>query len=171
MRTLIRLSCLTLLAISAILLAWAAYEYSRLPDVSRLKSANPETTALMALRDREQRRLGKPLKRQQIWVPYGAVSEHLKKAILLGEDAAFFSHGGVDFYEMKETLLRVAQEGEFTRGGSAITMQLARNLYLDPGKNIPRKLKEIAIAWKLERALSKQRIFELYLTVVEKGTR
>ncbi|MBI2360020.1 MAG: transglycosylase domain-containing protein, partial [Deltaproteobacteria bacterium] len=108
-------------------------------------------------------------RREQVWVPYSAVSEHLKKAILLSEDAAFFSHKGIDFYELRESAKKDWNEGRFKRGGSTITMQLARNLYLDPSKNVWRKLTEIAIAWKLEQALSKQLIFELYINVVEWG--
>jgi len=146
-----------------------AYEYVRLPDVSRLKKKNPSTTTLMELRDEEYRQKGlKPLRRQ-IWVPYDAISEHLKKAIIISEDAAFFSHKGVDLFELKEAVKKDWEKGQFKRGGSTLTMQLAKNLYLNPSKNPLRKLREIIIAWQLEQALSKKRIFELYLNVVEWG--
>jgi monofunctional biosynthetic peptidoglycan transglycosylase len=97
------------------------------------------------------------------------VSEHLKKAIVISEDAAFFSHNGVDYYELKEAFWKDWESGQLKRGGSTITMQLARNLYLSPSKNPLRKLREIAIAFRLERELSKRRIFEIYLNVVEWG--
>lgn len=147
----------------------AAYEYSNLPDVSPLKKRNPKTTALMELREQEYWRNGSKPLRQQLWVPYDAVSEHLKRAVILSEDASFFSHKGIDLFEMKETVREDWVQKRFKRGGSTITMQLARNLYLSPSKNPLRKLREIVTAWQLEQALSKKRIFELYLNVVEWG--
>lgn len=153
----------------ALLLGWIVYEYARLPDVSPLKKKNPTTTALIELREKEYRSQGLGYRRKQIPVPYEAVSEHLKKAILVSEDASFFTHGGVDFSELKEALRKNWERGGFKRGASTITMQLARNLYLSPSKNPLRKLREIIIAWQLERALSKKRIFELYLNVAEWG--
>jgi len=145
------------------------YFYHTLPDVAVLRQRNPKSSALMDLRAEEYRQKGIRAPRQQIWVPYGAVSENLKKAILLSEDAAFFSHKGVDLNELREALKKDLETGSFKRGGSTITMQLARNLYLDPSKNPLRKAREIIIAWQLEQALSKRRIFEIYLNVVEWG--
>jgi len=145
------------------------YLYLSLPDVAVLKQRNPKSTALMELRAEEYRQKNIRAGRQQIWVSYGAISEHLKKAIVLGEDAAFFSHKGVDMNELKEALKKDWETGSFKRGGSTITMQLAKNLYLSPSKNPLRKIKEIVIAWQLEQALPKRRIFEIYLNVVEWG--
>jgi monofunctional glycosyltransferase len=145
------------------------YFYATLPDVSSLRQRNPKTTALMALRDEEYKKMGVRAARRQVWVPYGSVSEHLKKAILISEDAAFFSHQGIDVDELKASLKRDWETLSFSRGGSTITMQLAKNLYLSPSKNPLRKLKEIVIARQLEGALSKRRIFELYLNVAEWG--
>ncbi len=102
-------------------------------------------------------------------MPYGAISENLKKAILINEDAGFFSHKGIDVNELKAALKKDWETMSFNRGGSTITMQLAKNLYLSPSKNPLRKLKEIVIAWQLEHALSKTRIFEIYLNIVEWG--
>ncbi len=146
-----------------------AYFYATLPDVSPLRTRNPKRSALMELRDKEYKQKGLRIPRQQIWQPYGAISDHLKRAILLSEDASFFNHTGVDVVELKEALKKDWETGSFRRGGSTITMQLARNLYLSPSKNPLRKAKEIIIAWQLERALSKRRIFEIYLNVVEWG--
>lgn len=148
---------------------WVAYEYWRLPDVGVLKKRNPQTTALMALRDQEYRQRGLRPVRLQLWVGYYAISEHFKRAVVLAEDAAFFSHRGLDFFELRESLKRDLETGEFRRGASTITMQLARNLYLSPEKSPLRKLREIAIALQLERHLSKRRILELYLNVAEWG--
>src|SRR5262249_38187586 len=146
-----------------------AYLYSTLPDVKTLRRKNPKSTALMELRDQEYRQKGGKISRQQNWVSYGAISDHLKKAVLISEDAAFFSHTGVDVKELQEALKKDWETGRFARGGSTITMQLAKNLYLNPSKNPLRKAKEIVIAWQLEHALSKTRIFEIYLNVVEWG--
>ena len=151
------------------LLGWIVYEYATLPDVTPLKRRNPGITALMELRDQEYRSQGLNPARRQIWVSYDAVSEHVKKAVLLSEDAAFFSHRGVDLFELKEAVKADWERGQLKRGASTITMQLARNLYLNPSKDPLRKLREIAIALQLENALSKRRIFEIYLNVVEWG--
>jgi len=145
------------------------YFYFSLPDVSPLKHKNPGTTALMELRAREYQKQNIRGRRQQVWVSYGAVSDYIKKAILVSEDAAFFSHKGVDMNELKAAFKKDLETLSFSRGGSTLTMQLAKNLYLDPSKNPLRKLKEIIIAHQLENALTKQRIFEIYLNVVELG--
>jgi monofunctional glycosyltransferase len=150
-------------------LASLVYFYLVLPNVSLLKNRNPQTSALMELRDQENREKKLRLSRPRIWVPYGQISDHLKKAVLLSEDASFFSHNGVDFAELKEAFKRDLKTLSFRRGGSTITMQLARNLYLNPAKNPLRKMKEIIIAWQLEQTLSKTRIFEIYLNIVEWG--
>lgn len=145
------------------------YFYFTLPDVAQLKQKNPRSTALMKLRDEEYKKKNIRATRQQIWVSYGGISEHLKKAVLVSEDAAFFSHKGVDVNELKAALKKDWETLSFSRGGSTITMQLAKNLYLNPSKNPLRKITEIVIAHQLEQALSKRRIFEIYLNVVEWG--
>lgn len=152
-----------------ILVGACCYFYYTLPAVSVLKQRNPKSSALMELRDQEYQKKGIRVLRQQIWVPYGAISEHLKKAVLINEDAGFYSHKGVDLDELKAALKKDWETMSFNRGGSTITMQLAKNLYLNPSKNPLRKLKEIVIAWQLEQALSKRRIFEIYLNIVELG--
>ena len=152
-----------------LLVALAYSFYFSLPDIAPLKRRNPQTTALMELRKEEYKKRAEQPARRQVWIPYSAVSEHLKKAILISEDAAFFSHKGIDVDELHAALKRDWETLSFSRGGSTITMQLARNLYLSPSKNPLRKLKEIVIARQLEQTLSKQRIFELYLNVIEWG--
>ena len=123
----------------------------------------------MRLRDEEYRERGMRELRQQVWIPYAGISEHLKKAVLISEDAGFFNHKGIDVDELRAALKKDWDTLSFNRGGSTITMQLAKNLYLSPSKNPLRKLKEIAIARRLEQSLTKRRIFELYLNVVEWG--
>jgi monofunctional biosynthetic peptidoglycan transglycosylase len=152
-----------------LLVGAAYYFYFSLPDVTVLKQRNPKASALMELRDQEYKKNGVRTARQQIWVGYGAISDNLKKAVLISEDADFFSHKGVDVDELKAALKKDLETLSFARGGSTITMQLAKNLYLNPSKNPLRKIREIIIAYQLEAALSKLRIFEIYLNVVEWG--
>ena len=157
----------TLLA--TLLVGTGYYFYFSLPDVSALKQKNPNSTALMRLRDQEYNKQNSRGRRQQTWLSYGAISEHIKKAVLISEDAGFYSHRGVDVNELKAAFKKDLETLSFSRGGSTITMQLAKNLYLSPSKNPLRKLKEIIIAHQLEQALPKRRIFEVYLNVVELG--
>ena len=156
-------------ALLALAFAGAAYLYLSLPDVRGLRTRNPDTTAFIELRMREARSKGLPPRRVQTWVPYGRISANLKRAVLVAEDAGFWQHEGVDFEQMKESIEMNIERLEFARGGSTITQQLAKNLYLSPSKNPIRKIREILIARRLEAELSKQRILELYLNVIEWG--
>src|SRR5262249_46388996 len=134
-----------------------------------LAGENPRSTAWMELRDAEARAQGRKPRRYQVWTPLSAVSPHLKNAVLIAEDAAFFQHEGLDYHEIKEALKVNYEKLEFARGASTITKQLAKNLYLSPSRNPVRKLKELVLTFFLERELSKKRIFELYLNLIEWG--
>jgi monofunctional biosynthetic peptidoglycan transglycosylase len=103
------------------------------------------------------------------WVPYSRISNNLKRAVLVAEDDAFFQHEGVDFAQIRETLGSDLTSGRTIRGASTITQQLAKNLYLSPSRDPLRKLREWIIARRLETALPKVRIFEIYLNVIEWG--
>ena len=100
---------------------------------------------------------------------YSRIPQNLKRAVLVTEDSAFWTHDGVDLNQLRESVEVNLERGEFARGASTITQQLARNLYLSPSKNLVRKARELLIARRLEASLSKQRIFELYLNVIEWG--
>ncbi len=147
----------------------AAFVYLTLPDVRGLRTANPETTAFIELRARERRARGETPRRVQRWLDYGRISPNLKRAVLVTEDSAFWQHEGIDFEQLKESIEVNIERLAFARGGSTITQQLAKNLYLSPSKNPLRKLREFLIARRLEGELSKQRILELYLNVIEWG--
>ncbi len=149
--------------------ACAAYIYLTLPDVRVLRTQNPSTTAFIELRHRQAIDKGEPPRRVQRWVNYGRISPHLKRAVIVTEDAAFWDHGGVDFQQLKESMEVNLERMEFERGASTITQQLAKNLYLSPDKNPIRKGRELLIARRLEAELSKQRILEIYLNVIEWG--
>ena len=123
----------------------------------------------MQLRIDEARDAGRKFSIRQQWVPYRQISPFLKRAVIVTEDAAFFDHDGIDLDEIRASLEKNWEEGQFLRGGSTITQQLAKNLYLSPSRNPMRKVKELLITRRLEAALTKQRIFEIYLNMIEWG--
>ncbi len=147
----------------------AAYVYLTLPDVRPLRTENPASTAFMDLRAREAHGKGLPETREWRWVPYARISANLKKAVIATEDGAFWQHEGIDYEQLRESIETNWELGEFKRGASTITQQLAKNLYLSPSKNPIRKLKELLITRRLEVELSKQRILEIYLNAIEWG--
>jgi monofunctional biosynthetic peptidoglycan transglycosylase len=150
------------IVISAVLLVVVAYVVSTWPNVAALATLNPESTAFI---DRA-RAQGKDI--QWRWVPFDAISLDLKKAVLVAEDLSFFKHEGFDSHEIK-IAAREAVQGKRVRGASTITQQLAKNLWLTPSRSPTRKLREFLLTRQLEQHLSKQRILELYLNVVEFG--
>jgi len=123
----------------------------------------------MELREREAAQRGRPLRHYQIWVPYARISPNLKRAVLVAEDDAFWQHEGIDMEQLKISIRNDIAKGKAVRGGSTITQQLAKNLYLSPSRDPVRKLRELIIARRMEAALSKGRIFEMYLNVIEWG--
>ena len=146
--------------------AYAAYIAASLPNVANLKTRNPTTTALMEQRAAEK---GVKVRPQRYWVSYNSISSHLRNAVLVAEDGAFFQHSGYDLDELKEAIKKDWREKRFARGASTITQQLAKNLYLSTSKNPLRKIREFFIARELERHVGKERIFEIYLNVIEWG--
>lgn len=157
------------LALAAIGFWYLGYLYVTLPDVRPLVTQNPTSTAFMELRVREARAQGRDLRPQQRWVAYSRLSPQLKRAVLVAEDSAFWQHDGLDFEQIRESFEYNLERGEFARGASTITQQLAKNLYLSPSRNPLRKLREVMIARRLEAVLSKRRILEIYLNVIEWG--
>ena len=148
---------------------YVAYIYLSLPDVRPLRTTNPKTTAFMELRAREAHAKGHPVVEERRWVPYSRISSNLKRAVIVTEDSAFWQHEGIDYAQLKEAMEENLERLEFARGASTITQQLAKNLYLSPSKNPLRKLRELLITRRLEAELTKQRILELYLNVIEWG--
>lgn len=146
-----------------------AYEYWQLPRVEYLRNSNPKTTAWMEMRAREAAEHKRPFHKRQLWRPYASFPEPLITSVLLAEDAAFFSHHGLDFDEIKEAVREDWDSKSFVRGASTITQQLAKNLFLSPSKNPIRKVEELLLTLRLEKALNKRRILELYLNVIEWG--
>src|SRR6185369_5273997 len=147
-------------------IAYLGYTVATVPDVSSLKKTNPTVTALIEQRADENHTKARPIRN---WVSYNSISPHLRNAVLIAEDSAFFQHSGYDVGEIKESVKRDWREKRFARGASTITQQLAKNLYLSTSRSPLRKVNEFFIAQELEKNLSKQRIFEIYLNVIEWG--
>jgi monofunctional glycosyltransferase len=132
-------------------------------------SHNPETTSFM----RQQRSLlqekNPNARLQQKWVPYNRISNNLKRAIIAAEDSNFSEHDGVDWDALQKAFEKNARKGKVVAGGSTITQQLAKNLFLSGERSYVRKAQEFVITYMIEALMEKERIFEIYLNVVEWG--
>jgi len=137
------------------------------PNTARLADDNPSSTAFIELRRAQA--AGKPFKLAWQWTPIARISRYLRAAAVFSEDANFYTHDGVDWHALEHAVQADLDKGAKTIGGSTITQQLAKNLYLSPDRSLLRKAREILIAFSLEDHLSKQRILELYLNIVELG--
>ena len=160
-----------LAVVAALAVAWLAYELITFPDVAVLAKERPKTTAFMEQRKKQLRKAGKSDELEWQWVAYGKISPSLRRGVLVAEDNSFYEHEGVDVEGMKEAFERNWKRRKLTHGGSTITQQLAKNLYLSPSRNPLRKVREYFIARSLEKHLTKKRILEIYLNVVEMGER
>jgi monofunctional biosynthetic peptidoglycan transglycosylase len=140
-----------------------------IPEVSKLEKEYPKKTALMEYREKESKEKGKKDRVHQIWIPLSKISPYLIKAVLISEDDKFWRHEGFDYEAIQKAIEKDIKAGRLRYGGSTISQQLARNLYLSPPKNLFRKVREAIITWRMEKTLSKKRILELYLNVVEWG--
>lgn len=170
-----------------VLLGFLIFEAYMSVRVWRLRTENPVTTSLIEARASEARSRGQEPNRYQVWVPLSRVSVHLQRAVLAGEDTNFATHNGFDYQAIQkawdEALRDAAREAkkegenddwlpnipEFKRGASTISQQLAKNLYLSSKRSFFRKGHEAILTVFLERTMTKQRILELYLNVIEWG--
>ena len=175
------------LVVLGIVVGTIAYEGIMFVRVLRLRNHNPSSTSLIDTRIREAQAKGQQPKREQVWVPLSRISPNLQRAVLAGEDTNFLTHRGFDYEAIqkaweqaqRETAREAKAEGEnddwlpslpdFRRGGSTISQQLAKNLYLSTQRSFFRKGQEAALTVMLERTLTKQRILEIYLNVIEWG--
>jgi monofunctional glycosyltransferase len=157
---------LVLIVVIGIPLAGVAlYWMVTIPDVSALARTNPATTALIQTWKDEHRRMNP----EWIWSPLSKISPHLQRAVIVAEDASFFQHEGFDWEGIRYAAVKDLEAGMLKKGGSTITQQLAKNLYLSAEKTVLRKAKEALITRELEHQLTKKRILELYLNVAEWG--
>src|SRR4030095_5896906 len=178
---------LAFLIVLGIVLGLIGYELITLSRVALLRSRNPASTSLMDTRASEARARGQQPRREQVWVPLDRISPNLQRAVLAGEDTNFITHHGFDYQAIQKAWEQAQREAEreakkegenddwlpnlpdFKRGGSTITQQLAKNLYLSSERSFVRKGQEAVITVFLERLLTKKRILELYLNVIEWG--
>lgn len=178
---------LLFLIVLGILVGTLAYEGIMFVRVFLLRNRNPASTSLIDTRIREAQAKGQQPKREQVWISLEQISPNLQRAVLAGEDTNFVTHGGFDYEAIqkaweqaqRQAAREAKEEGEnddwlpslpeFKRGGSTISQQLAKNLYLSSQRTLLRKGQEAALTVMLERTLTKRRILEIYLNVIEWG--
>jgi len=168
---------------------WIGYELVTFPGISKLKNENPTTSSMIEYRLSEAKAGGKEGKKFMIWMPMEQISPNLQRAVLAGEDSRFFQHNGFDWDAIQAAWDEAVKEGEkeakevgdydpndwippmpnFKRGASTVTQQLSKNLFLSEDRNFLRKGREAVYTYFLERELSKRRILEIYLNVIEWG--
>ncbi len=130
---------------------------------------NPSQTRFMSLRLDEMRERKPDTQLRHQWVPYERISVHLKRAVIAAEDDGFVDHEGFDWEGIQKAMEKNRKKGRAVAGGSTISQQLAKNLFLSPSRSYVRKAQEAAITFMMEAVMDKRRILEIYLNVVEWG--
>jgi monofunctional biosynthetic peptidoglycan transglycosylase len=138
-------------------------------DVNQFKTKNPDKTAFMKYRENQWKKEKRSVRIRQKWVTLDAISSDARKAVVVAEDAKFWNHDGFDFAAMRYAIERDLKKGNMAAGASTISMQVAKNMFLSPSKTPVRKINEAILTWRMEKALSKKRILELYLNIAEWG--
>jgi monofunctional biosynthetic peptidoglycan transglycosylase len=139
------------------------------PDVNELKNTNPIPSSFMQYRMEQWKDEGLDKQITQKWVKLKQISPYVIKAVLISEDDKFWKHDGFDTQGLEDAFEKNLKDGKFSAGGSTISQQLSKNLYLNPSKNPIRKIKEAILTYRIENTLSKKRIIEIYLNVAEWG--
>jgi len=132
-------------------------------------SHDPRTTAFMASRLEKLREKDPNARLRHQWVPYNRISVHLKRAVVAAEDAKFLDHDGFDWEAIQKAYEKNLKKGKIVSGGSTISQQLAKNLFLSGERTWWRKAQEAAITVMIETIMGKRRILEIYLNVIEWG--
>jgi monofunctional biosynthetic peptidoglycan transglycosylase len=161
-----RVLFVALAALSMLALAWLAWIAGH---IGWYRTHPPGETAFMVQRMDEARAKNPKAALQYRWVPYARISIHLKRAMIAAEDAKFADHDGFDWDGIEKALEKNRKKGHVVAGGSTITQQLAKNLFLSPAKSYWRKAQEAVVTLLLEAMLPKQRIYEIYLNEIEWG--
>jgi monofunctional biosynthetic peptidoglycan transglycosylase len=161
-----RIALIVLAAVFATALCWIAWIAAH---IAWYRYYPPRETAFMTQRLAEARDRGRKIELRYAWVPYDRVATSMKRAMIAAEDAKFVEHSGFDWEGIEQAQEKNRRRGRVVAGGSTISQQLAKNLFLSPAKSYWRKLEEAVITVLLEAILPKQRIFELYLNVIEWG--
>jgi monofunctional biosynthetic peptidoglycan transglycosylase len=157
------------LASSVVLIAVVGVQLWYLGWVAWWKWNNPEQTAFMAREATALRQKNPKAELKHRWVAYGGISVYLKRAVIASEDARFSEHEGVDWDAVEKAYMENVKRGRPAKGGSTITQQLAKNLFLSPERSYVRKAQELVITYMIEALWDKRRILEVYLNVVEWG--
>ena len=184
MRRILRLFFLVMLGLAVGIVGYEGIMFVR---VLLLRSGNPTSTSLIDTRIREAEAKGQQPRREQVWVPLDRISPNLQRAVLAGEDTNFLTHRGFDYEAIQKAFEQAQREAarqakaegedddwlpnlpEFKRGGSTISQQLAKNLYLSSQRSFLRKAQEAVLTVMIERTMTKRRILEIYLNVIEWG--
>jgi monofunctional glycosyltransferase len=133
------------------------------------KDHNPESTSFMRAQHEVLKDKKPDIRLRHQWIAYAKISKHLKNAVLAAEDANFTEHDGVDWDSIEAAYEKNLKKGKIMRGGSTITMQLAKNLFLSGERSYLRKAQELVITYMIEAVMNKERILEVYLNVAEWG--
>lgn len=157
------------LILGCLITAFTTIFYITLPDVGYLIEHNPQTTAFIKLRKAEAAKENLLFNLKWEWICLNEVSPQLQQLVILSEDPDFWVHKGISWKNIKKAVLVNWRDRKIKRGGSSISQQTAKNLYLSPRKTFTRKMHECLITWQLEYYLSKQRILEIYLNIAEWG--
>jgi monofunctional biosynthetic peptidoglycan transglycosylase len=169
MRLLVTLWKMFCYAAGTAVVGFTIYEFWFLSQILYWVDHNPATTSVMESRLESLRQKDRKAVLEHAWVPYGRISNELKRAIIVAEDAKFVEHDGFDWEGIQRALEKNQRRGRIVAGGSTITQQLAKNLFLSGERTLLRKAQEAILASMLEASMSKRRIFEIYLNVVEWG--
>jgi len=161
-----RFTAFLLLALVAVMPVVHAWYYAQILWWARHA---PESTAFMQRRLEELREVDPRARLRQQWVPYARISEALKRAVVAAEDARFLDHEGFDWEAIQKAIEKNERRGRVVAGGSTISQQLAKNLFLSGERSWLRKAREAVITAMLEHAMDKRRILELYLNFAEWG--
>lgn len=168
---------------------WLLYEVVTFPHIWNLRTEDPTTSSMIEYRISQAKAEGREPRKFMVWTPIEQISPNLQRAVLAGEDSRFFQHNGFDWDAIQNAWDEGVKEGEkeakeegdydpndwippmpsFKRGASTISQQLAKNLYLSEERNFLRKGREALYTYFLERYLTKKRILELYLNIIEWG--
>lgn len=155
-----------MMSILGIILIFNVFVYGH---ILMYRTIAPHRTAFMLIRMHEQRQTQSDVQLRYTWIPYYRISPHLKKALIASEDSQFAEHDGFDWHGIKTAMQRNEHHHKIVAGGSTISQQLAKNLFLTDGRHYSRKLAEAWITSLLEATTNKDRIFTLYLNVIEWG--
>jgi len=166
LKSVLRWTMRVAVALVAIVLLWVTWLAAH---IGWYRYNPPRETAFMTQRMDEARARDPATRLRYTWVPYAKISPQLKRAMIAAEDAKFVEHSGFDWDGIQNALDKNRKKGRVVAGGSTITQQLAKNLFLTPARSYVRKAEEAVVTVLLEAMLPKQRILELYLNVIEWG--